>query len=333
MSMRAPTMGQPSKEKSRIWRIAIVGLIVILVLLGLWVVSQRWDRVVQSGPLYPGIAADIEGSLVDKGAYIYRAAGCVACHTAEGGAELAGGHAFATPFGTFYSSNITPDPATGIGGWSDDDLIRALREGKSPDGRHYFPAFPYTSYTLMADDDIRALKAYLDTIPPVSSAIADHDDHEMIFPLNILPIDLLRLGMIGWNWLYFDEGAYRSDAGPEEALLIRGEYLVKGVAHCAACHTPRNFLGARETDQHLEGTKKGPDGKSVPAIHYHEHEGIGEWTKEDITFALETGMKPDGDVMGGSMAKVVEHGTSYMTPEDLEAIAAYLMTVTPKGAN
>jgi len=97
MSMRAPTMGQPSKEKSRIWRIAIVGLIVILVLLGLWVVSQRWDRVVQSGPLYPGIAADIEGSLVDKGAYIYRAAGCVACHTAEGGAELAGGHAFATP--------------------------------------------------------------------------------------------------------------------------------------------------------------------------------------------------------------------------------------------
>ena len=100
-------------------------------------------------------------------------AGCAACHTAEGGPELAGGHAFATPFGTFYSSNITPDPKTGIGGWSDEDLIRALRDGVGPDGRHYFPAFPYTSYTLMADDDIRALKAYLDTVPPVSSAVAD----------------------------------------------------------------------------------------------------------------------------------------------------------------
>lgn len=329
MSMRAPTMGQPSKERSRGWRIAIVGLIVILVLLDLWVISQRWDRVVQSGTLYPGIAADIEGSPVDKGAYIYRAAGCASCHTAKGGPELAGGHAFETPFGTFYSSNITPDPTTGIGGWSEEDLIRALREGKSPDGRRYFPAFPYTSYTLMADDDIRDLKAYLDTIPPVSSAVADH---EMIFPFNVLPLGLVRTGMIGWNWLYFNQGPYRSEAGQDEAVVARGEYLIKGVGHCGACHTPRNFLGARKTDQHLEGTKKGPDGKSVPAIHYHEHGGIGEWVKEDITFALETGMKPDGDVMGGSMAKVVEHGTSYMTPSDLEAIAAYLMTLTPENS-
>jgi len=327
MSIRASDIEQVSTTKSRGWRMAIVGLAVLLVLLGLWIVSERWDRVVQSGPLYPGVAANIEGSPIDKGTYIYRAAGCASCHTAKGGAELAGGHAFETPFGTFYSSNITPDPATGIGGWSDEDLIRALREGKSPDGRHYFPAFPYTSYTLMADDDIRVLKAYLDTIPPVSSAVADH---EMIVPLNILPTNLVRLGMIGWNWLYFDQGPYRTDAGPDDALLARGQYLVKGVGHCGACHTPRNLLGASKTDQHLEGTKKGPDGKAVPAIHYHEQEGIGEWVKEDITFALETGMKPDGDVMGGSMAKVVEHGTSYMTPDDLEAIAAYLMTLTPE---
>ena len=329
MSMRASSLEQVPKKKSRGWRIAIVGLMVVFVLLSFWVVSQRWDRVVQSGPLYPGIAANIEGSPTDKGAYIYRAAGCASCHTAKGGAELAGGHAFETPFGTFYSSNITPDPATGIGGWSDEDLIRALREGKSPDGLHYFPAFPYTSYTLMADDDIRALKAYLDTIPPVSSAVADH---EMVFPLNILPLGLVRTGMIGWNWLYFNQGPYRSEAGQDEAVVARGEYLINGVGHCGACHTPRNFLGARKTDQHLEGTKKGPDGKSVPAIHYHEHGGIGEWVKEDITFALETGMKPDGDVMGGSMAKVVEHGTSYMAPNDLEAIAAYLMTLTPENS-
>ncbi len=329
MSMLASTKERASTKKSRGWRIAIAGLTVLLILLGFWVIDQRWDRVVQSGPLYPGIAADIEGGPLDKGAYIYRAAGCASCHTAKGGAELAGGYAFETPFGTFYSSNITPDPATGIGGWSEEDLIRALREGKSPDGRHYFPAFPYTSYTLMADDDIRALKAYLDTIPPVSSAVADH---EMIFPLNLFPVDLVRLGMIGWKWLYFDAGSYRSEAGPEDAVVARGEYLVKGVSHCVACHTPRNFLGARKTDQHLEGTKTGPDGKSVPAIHYHEHEGIGDWVKEDITFALETGMKPDGDVMGGSMAKVVEHGTSHMRPDDLEAIAAYLMTLTPEGS-
>jgi mono/diheme cytochrome c family protein len=330
MTMRALALGQATQKKSRGWWLALAGLLVLLVLLGLWIVSQRWDRVVQSGPLYPGIAADIEGDAVDKGAYIYRAAGCAACHTAEGGPELAGGHALATPFGTFYSSNITPDSETGIGGWSDEDLIRALRDGMSPDGRHYFPAFPYTSYTLMADDDIRALKAYLDTIPSVSSAVAEH---EMAFPLNLLPVDLVRFGMIGWKWLYFDQGPYRSDARLDEALVTRGEYLVQGVSHCGACHTPRNFLGARITDHHLEGTKKGPDGKSVPAIHNHEHEGIGEWQKEDITFALETGMKPDGDVMGGSMAKVVEHGTSYMNPEDLEAIAAYLMTLTPENEN
>lgn len=330
MTLRASSsMDRASKERSRGWWIAIAALIILSLLLGFWIVDQRWNRTVQSGPLYPGIAADVEGSPVEKGAYIYRAAGCAACHTAEGGAELAGGHALATPFGTFYSSNITPDPETGIGGWSDEDLIQALRDGISPDGRHYFPSFPYTSYTLMAGDDIRALKAYLDTIPPVSSAVADH---EMIFPFNLLPIDLVRLGMIGWNWLYFDQGPYRSEAGPEEAVVTRGEYLVKGVSHCGACHTPRNFLGARKTDQLLEGTKKGPDGKSVPAIHYHEHEGIGDWLQEDITFALETGMKPDGDVMGGSMAKVVEHGTSYLTPGDLEAIAAYLMTLAPEGS-
>ncbi|MDH3663035.1 MAG: cytochrome c [Alphaproteobacteria bacterium] len=327
MSMRTAGLGRASKGKSRGRWTAILGIIVFAALAGFWIASQRWDRVERVGPIFPGIAAGIEGSPVDKGAYIYRAAGCAACHTAKGGEELAGGHAFATPFGTFYSSNITPDPATGIGGWSDEDLIRAMRKGIGPDGSHYFPAFPYTSYTLMADDDIRALKAYLDTVPPVSSAVADH---EMAFPLNLLPIGLVRFGMTGWKWLYFDEGPYRSEAGPAEVVLARGEYLVRGLSHCGACHTPRNFLGATKTDNHLEGAKKGPDGKSVPAIHYHEQKGIGAWQKEDITFALETGMKPDGDVMGGAMAKVVEDGTSHLALDDLNAIAAYLMTLTPE---
>lgn len=320
-SMRSFRSG-PSK---RWWWIALLGLLILMAIFGFWIVSQRSDGLVRNGPVFPGIAASIEGSPVDKGAYIFRAAGCAACHTAKGGNMLAGGRPFETPFGTFYSSNITPDPTTGIGGWSDKDLIRALRDGISPDGSHYFPAFPYTSYTLMVDEDIRALKAYLDSIPASAN---DVPSHELDFPLGLLPVGLVRYGMIGWKWFFFDKGPYRTEPEADQ-VITRGEYLVQGLGHCGACHTPRNLLGARQADLHLEGTRKGPDGKSVPAIHYHEHDGIGAWQKEDITFALETGMKPDGDVMGGAMAEVVEDSTSHLSLDDLEAMTSYLMTVTP----
>ncbi len=320
-STRLITDGRP---KRRSW-IGGLGLLVVLGIAALWTLDQRSNTTDSTGPVFPGIAGSVEGSPADKGAYIFRAAGCAACHTAKGGEMLAGGRPFKTPFGTFYSSNITPDPATGIGGWSDEDLIRAMREGKSPEGSHYFPAFPYTSYTLVADDDIRALRAYLDTVPPAAS---EPPAHELAFPLALVPVGLVRYGMIGWKWLYFDEGPYRTL--PEATdVAARGEYLVQGLGHCAACHTPRNFLGATKTGLHLQGAERGPEGKSVPAIHYHERDGIGAWQKEDITFALETGMKPDGDVMGGAMAEVIEDGTSHLSLDDLEAIASYLMTVVP----
>ena len=135
--------------------------------------------------------------------------------------------------------------------------------------------------------------------------------------------------MIGWKWLYFDQGPYRSPSAAD-SVLARGEYLVRGLGHCSACHTPRNFLGATASGFDLEGTEHGPEGKPVPAIHYGRDGGLGDWRKEDITFALETGMTPDGDVMGGAMAEVVEDGTSYLSPDDLEAIASYLMSLTPE---
>ncbi len=303
--------------------LVLFGLVLIAALAGYWAFASRYQT---SSPAFGGIAASLGGSAVEKGAYIFRAAGCAACHTAEDGALLAGGRGFETPFGRFYSTNITPDPVSGIGGWSTDDLIRALREGKSPDGRHYFPAFPYTNYTLMADADIRALKAYLDSVPPVAGAAPAH---ELAFPLSLLPVDLVRYGMIGWKWLYFEQGPYRSPPAADE-VLARGQYLVQGPGHCSACHTPRNVLGAPKTRLDLAGAAHGPGGKAVPAIHYGRGDGIGAWQKEDITFALETGMTPDGDVMGGAMAEVVENGTSYLNPADLNAIASYLMTLTPQ---
>jgi mono/diheme cytochrome c family protein len=291
------------------WLIAL-GL-VVLALLAVWLLVP-W----RGQP--PEIAASGDAA---HGEYVLRLGGCVTCHTDEknGGQFLAGGRALATPFGTFYTPNITPDPETGIGGWSAGAFVQALSHGLSPRGQPYYPAFPYTSYTKMTQQDLVDLKAYLDTVEPVAKAVPDH---ELDFPFGFRPL------LDGWRLLFFELGTFAPDPAQTEAWN-RGAYIVNGPGHCGECHTPRNALGATEHDRFLAGTREGPDGKSVPNITPDKAHGIGDWSKSDVAFALQTGILPSGDVLGGAMSAEVDDATSHFTADDRNAIAEYLLSLPP----
>ena len=176
---------------------------------------------------------------VTRGEYLVHAGGCVSCHTAPGGTAFAGGRALATPFGTFYSPNITPDLDTGIGRWTDAQFLRALRAGVRPDGANYFPVFPFPSFTNITDADALAIKAYLFSLPPVRQTDRPHD---VAFPFS------WRFLQFGWKTLFFREGPFRVDPS-HDAAYNRGAYLVTALAHCGECHTPRNLFGAVKTSR------------------------------------------------------------------------------------
>jgi mono/diheme cytochrome c family protein len=254
----------------------------------------------------------------ERGKYIFDAAGCVECHTEKGGALLAGGGPLRTPFGTFYAPNITPDPEHGIGKWSEADFIRALREGKSPDGQHYFPIFPYPSYTKMTTQDMRDLKAYLATVPPSNKP---RRAHEVSFPFSI------RAALIPWKWLNFNAGEYAPDAG-HDAKWNRGAYLVRALTHCGECHTPRDMIGGPDRKQWLAGARM-PVGDLVASNLTPHKSGLADWSQADILDALETGTLPQGGTLGGEMGEVVKNSTGRMRPADREAIAIYLKALPP----
>ncbi len=255
--------------------------------------------------------------LVQRGEKLFAIGGCGNCHTAEGGPTLAGGDPLKTPFGTFYPPNITPDPETGIGKWSEEDFIRALREGLSPEGQPYYPAFPFTSYTRMNVQDIRALKAYLATLPAVRRKPRDH---ELRFPFNV------RLGLWVWRWLFFRPERFRPDPFRSEQWN-RGAYLVEAVGHCGECHTPRNWLGALDRSRAYGGAVLGEI--RAPNITPDPDHGIGEWSEAQLLDFFQTGMKPDGDTASGEMAKVIRNGTAKLPVEDLRAIIEYLKSLPP----
>lgn len=261
-----------------------------------------------------------EPDLLARGKYLLHVAGCVACHTdsEHRGQPLAGGRAFVTPQGVFHSPNITPDAEHGIGGWSVDDLARALTEGVSPEGHHYYPVFPYTSYTRMRRDDIVALKVYLDSVPPVARTNRPHE----------LPWYLPRAAVWFWKALYFEPGTFTPEPGRSEAWN-RGAYLVEALAHCTECHSPRNRLGAIVEDMRLAGTPDGPDGEAVPNITPHGTTGIGRWSAADLAYYLRTGADPDGDYAGGLMGEVIDEGLGHLTREDARAIVTYLQSLPP----
>ena len=255
---------------------------------------------------------------VERGAYVFRASGCLACHTdlKNKGATLAGGRALKTPFGTFYSPNITPHPETGIGAWSEADFVTALRHGTSPAGDPYYPAFPYTSYSGMTDQDMADLYAYLMAQPAVDQA---NKDHELGFPYN------LRFSLGIWQALFFEAGAFQEDPG-KSAAWNRGAYLVVGAGHCGECHTPRNVAGAMIADRALSGAPN-PDGDGViPNITPDPETGIGSWSEDDLIAMFETGFTPEFDSVGGSMAPV-QRNLSKLSAEDRAAMAAYLKSI------
>jgi len=263
------------------------------------------------------LAAD-DAASIERGAYLANAADCAACHTdvSRGGQPFAGGRALATPFGTFYSPNITPDPETGIGRWTDAQFLRAMRHGDRPDGANYFPAFPYTSFTWIVDDDVRAIKAYLFSLTPVRQPSRAHD---VSFPFS------WRFLLNGWKLLYFDTGPFRPTPA-RSAEHNRGAYLVTALTHCGECHTPRNWFGAMDQSRFLGGNPQGPDGKPVPNITPDKKTGIGNWSADDIVKVLTDGHTPDFDEVAGAMAEVVK-STAKLTEEDRRAIAVYLQSV------
>ncbi|HZT20920.1 MAG TPA: cytochrome c [Dongiaceae bacterium] len=256
-----------------------------------------------------------------RGAYIFAVAGCAACHTdvKNKGPLLAGGRALATPFGTFYGPNITPDPVYGIGLWSDADFIRALRDGMRPDGAHLFPVFPYPSFTLMTDADMLDLKAYIFSLPAAASPSRAHD---VSFPFS------WRWLQTFWRWLNFTPGPFEPDPH-QSAAWNRGAYLVRALAHCGECHTPRDLTGGLENDLALSGNPKGPDNQKVPNITPDKATGIGSWSHNQIVTFLRSGILPNGDVVGSTMGEVIANGTSKMTDADRDAVATYLMSLPP----
>lgn len=262
--------------------------------------------------------AALADSLVERGEYLTAAGGCAACHTAkvEGAPRFAGGRALKTPFGTFMTPNITADRSTGIGNWSEDEFVQALQEGTGPAGRHYFPAFPYTSYTGMSRADALAIRAYLFSLPPVNRP---NEPHRLVWYLRP------RLAAAAWQALFFRPARFAPDVS-RSAAWNRGAYLVRHLGHCGECHTPRSKLGVPQRDRELAGSPAGPEGKKVPAITANK-DGIGDWTAEDLDSFLQIGILPDGDFAGGGMGEVVTENTSHLTAEDRRAVITYLQTV------
>lgn len=253
-----------------------------------------------------------------RGEYLSTAAGCLGCHTEakEGAVPYAGGRELKTPFGTFYGPNITPHQSAGIGRWTEADFIRAIREGVRPDGAHYFPAFPYPSFTRIVDADLRDLWAYVRSLPPNPRANRAHD---LRFPFG------WRFLVTGWKWLFFTPGAIAADPG-RAAQVNRGAYLVQALGHCGECHTPRNLLGGPGRDRFLAGTRKGPDGKSAPNL---TPTRLKKWSDADLKTLLQTGFTPDGDVVAETMGEVITNTTGKITPGDLAALIAYLRSLPP----
>ncbi len=251
-----------------------------------------------------------------RGAYLARSSGCITCHTnaATGGAALAGGAPLDTPFGSFVPPNITPDPVHGIGDWTLDQFAVALRQGVRPDGKPYYPAFPYEFYADLSDQEVADLWAAFQTMPAVPVAAAESD---VSFPFN------LRWGLKLWRAAYMSPVKISPVLGQSPAWN-RGQQLVTGPAHCAACHTGRNMLGGLKESAALAGNDNLPGGSKAPPILAADLVTTG-WTVTNMAYALRTGVMPDGDVFGGSMAEVVHAGTSFLDDSDREAIAMYLL--------
>ncbi len=298
-------------------------------LIGLMSVREKggWRyALVLSLLLAPAAALAQGGSVpdaVERGHYLALVGNCSSCHTREGGASFAGGVAFQTPYGTLYSTNVTQDPEFGIGQWTLGQFTRALRAGVRPDGAHLYPAFPYTEFTKLSDEDVAALYAYFKTIAPVHEASPANQLH---FPYS----QRWALGL--WNTLFFKPGSYQPDP-KQSAQWNRGAYLVQGLGHCGECHTPRGFLSSQSAGQGLSGAvyRDNINGRWLNWSSVNltpAPDGLGSWSVQDIADYLKFGYTLKAGVFG-AMNEVVGNSTRYLTDADAQAIAVYLKSLAP----
>jgi mono/diheme cytochrome c family protein len=316
------------KPSSKKLKMAIVGAFVVLAvgILAVWTLtspqalsfagSRSIALTAYEGPSPTGVPAELRSAdIVTRGKYLTEAADCEVCHTSEGAQPFSGGRAFPTPFGTLYSPNITADRDTGIGNWSDADFVAAMHRGIAKDGRRLYPAFPYPSYTLIADEDVRAIKAYLFSLPAAHAAAPPN---RLIFPFN------QRWLMRIWSGLYNPDHRFQpvEDRSPE---WNRGAYLVEGLGHCGDCHTPRNLAQALDNRHKFEGAVI--SGWHAYNITPDPVSGLGQWTDTELLAYLHDGHALGRGSAGGPMAEVVDESLSRLAPADLHAIAVYLRAI------
>lgn len=296
---------------------AVLAAVAIVVLAA---ILLRTDSSGGNGPI---AILDISGDeLLARGEYLAIAGNCASCHTTSTGDFMAGGLAFETPFGTLYSTNITPDADTGIGNWSERDFLNAMRHGVRPDNEHLYPAFPYTAYTRMSNEDVAAIYAYLQSVPPVNQV---PPENELSFPFNI------RSLMAIWKALYFNQGEFEPDEEQSDEWN-RGAYLVEGLAHCSACHTPRNVFGAERKELHMSGgeyldrVRTGAHRPwSAPNLTSTER-GLGLWTQREVEDYLKSA-RNDFLESFGPMNEVIMNSTRFLSDSDVSAMAFYLKSL------
>src|SRR4051812_27637264 len=294
----------------RLVRVLLV-LAVLLIIASVAFVAGTWKS--EIARVARPDTASFGPDLVKHGAQLAAVGNCIACHTVPGGKAFAGGLAVPTPFGTIYSTNITPDEPTGIGAWSEGAFRRAMREGTDRDGIHLYPAFPYDHFTLVSDEDDRALYAYLMTRQPVEATAPRND---LVFPLNIRPL------VAAWDLLFLEEGPYRPDPGQSDEWN-RGTYLAEGLGHCGACHTPRNPLGAERRAAAFSGGEA--EGWVAYAINSQSPAPI-PWNRDSLAFYLRHGFHQEHGVSRGPMAEVTGN-LAGLPDQDVAAIATYVASL------
>jgi mono/diheme cytochrome c family protein len=307
---------------------SVVAIVVVALAAGVWIVRGPGPMAFADGPKVAvadykaanptGVPATLASeSLVERGAYLARAADCMVCHTTKGGKDYAGGLGFKLPFGTLYSTNITPDKETGIGNYSDQDFLNAVHRGVRRDGARLYPAMPFTSYTYISDADALAIKAYLFSLPPVR-AVAPANT--LTFPFN------QRWAMTFWSMVFNPDTRFEPDTSktPE---WNRGAYLAEALAHCGECHTPRNLGFALDNRKKFAGALTA--GWSAYNITSDKTTGIGSWRDEDLIAYLATGHAAGHGSASGPMGEAVDHSFSQFAPEDIRAVVAYLRSVPP----
>ena len=290
-----------------------IGLILIALLAVLAAVTAYLGLREDEGGASPAAAG---ADQVARGAYLARAGDCQACHTTRGGTAFAGGRAISTPFGTIHSPNITPDKETGIGNWSADDFWQALHNGKGKDGKLLYPAFPFPNYTKVTRADSDAMHAYFMSLPPVRQPVKEP---ELRFPFN------QRWLLVAWRALYFRPGVH-ADQPQQNAEWNRGAYLVQGLGHCSACHTPRNILGATSEKRELGGTMIPMLGWYAASLTGESEAGLGNWDVQHLVDLMKTGISARG-VVSGPMSEVVRESLQHLSDPDLRAMAVYLKSL------